>query len=156
MPRTGSNAKSKRHARNDSLDHLCQLESDDKSLHMPNATGYDRWGGRGIIVCDLWRSSFESFLADMGARPSKDYSIDRYPDYDGNYEPGNCRWATRKQQANNRRQYARKCRIMLSHNGESLTMQEWAYRLGLSVQTIYGRRWKRWPIEKVLSRDLRK
>jgi hypothetical protein len=68
----------------------------------PKATGYKHWGGRGITVCDRWRYSFENFLADMGPRP-QGTTLDRYPNNDGNYEPGNCRWATWLEQAATRR-----------------------------------------------------
>jgi hypothetical protein len=68
----------------------------------PNNTNFFRYGGRGITVCKEWIDSFEQFLADMGNRPGKGYSIDRI-DVDGNYEPKNCRWATHKEQMNNTR-----------------------------------------------------
>ena len=82
---------------------------------------YPRYGGRGITVCERWRS-FENFYADMGARPSPLHSIDRI-DNDGNYEPGNCRWATPKQQVRNRSNTR-----MLTIDGVTLPQAEWSDR----------------------------
>lgn len=67
----------------------------------PSATQFHHYGGRGISVCAQWKD-FSVFLSDMGERPSRAHSLDRYPDKDGNYEPGNCRWATQSEQCRNK------------------------------------------------------
>lgn len=67
-----------------------------------NNARYKYYGGRGITVCGRWINSFENFLADMGRAPSSKHTLDRYPNKNGNYEPGNVRWATPKEQAQNR------------------------------------------------------
>jgi hypothetical protein len=69
----------------------------------PKNGSYYKYGGRGITVCNEWMASFEAFLEDVGKRPSMAHTLDRFPNNDGNYEPGNVRWATIEQQANNKR-----------------------------------------------------
>ena len=71
---------------------------------LPSAASFKYYGGRGIVVCDRWRDDFEAFLADVGPRPSSKHSLDRI-DPNGNYEPGNVRWATLSEQNQNQRRY---------------------------------------------------
>lgn len=73
-----------------------------KRCYYPKTNDYQRYGGSGIAVCDEWRTSFQSFITDVGMRPGRGYSLDRIDGTRG-YEPGNVRWATAKQQAANRR-----------------------------------------------------
>lgn len=73
-----------------------------RRCYAKNDKFYDYYGGRGIKVCDRWLNSYESFLLDMGRRPSDSHSLDRI-DPNGNYEPRNCRWATNKEQNRNKR-----------------------------------------------------
>lgn len=70
--------------------------------HTPSSSAYQKYGALGVRVCERWRLSFEAFLADVGRKPSPSHSIDRIDVY-GNYEPGNVRWATPREQRANRR-----------------------------------------------------
>jgi hypothetical protein len=99
-----------------------------------NIENYSDYGGRGIQVCDRWLNSFENFYADMGPKPTPEHSIDRYPDNDGNYEPGNCRWATWDEQANNRRN-----NVLVTHDGKVETKSQLARENGISAQLLYQR-----------------
>ncbi len=114
-----------------------------------NAKQYHRYGGRGIKVCERWRHSVDNWITDMGQRPSNKHSIDRI-DNDGDYEPSNCRWATVKEQARNRRSNR-----ILEFQGCRMAMAEWAEKLGFSVQTIKSRLNLGWSVEEALTKPLR-
>jgi hypothetical protein len=104
--------------------------------------GQNAYAGRGIKVCARWLK-FENFLADMGERPTG-MSIDRI-DNNGDYEPGNCRWANRHEQANNRRSS-----LILKFCGESKTLIQWAHHLGVAPEVIGSRLKRGWSVERAL------
>lgn len=110
----------------------------------PKASGFDRYGGRGITVCDRWRSSFEAFLADMGARPSRAHQIDREKN-DGPYAPENCRWATSAEQARNR-----SSNVLLTIDGETMCLLDWAIRIGMPRNTLRNRLLRGWSPERAV------
>lgn len=112
--------------------------------------GYPNYGGRGIEVCQRWRESFQHFFEDMGFPPAN-HSIDRI-DNNGNYEPSNCRWADPKQQANNMR-----VNRLLTVNGTTLTVAQWALKYGLTQARIVQRIDRLgWPVEKAVCTPARR
>ncbi len=92
---------------------------------------YHLYGGRGITVCNRWRDSFQNFLDDMGIRPSPKHSLDRFPDMNGNYEPGNCRWATKAEQAHNMRSNK-----WLECSGKIMIVADWCKELHCAPITL--------------------
>lgn len=97
-----------------------------------NVPNFQFYGARGITVCERWHT-FEHFYADMGERP-EGHSLDRHPNNNGNYEPGNCRWARLTDQSRNMRSNR-----LLTHDGVTRPLVEWAELLGIPPQTIAGR-----------------
>jgi hypothetical protein len=110
--------------------------------------GYKNYGGRGISVCKRWLT-FDNFFADIGKRPSSKHSLERINN-DGNYEPINCRWATRKEQASNTRR-----NVFITFAGETLTIYQWAKKTGIAWTTLYNRLYRsKWPIEYALTKPI--
>ena len=108
-----------------------------------NDDRYPRYGGRGITVCDEWRINPQAFYEwSMANGYADDLTIDRI-DNDGNYEPSNCRWATQKEQANNKSS----C-IYITYNGETKDVKQWSEELGMPYNTLFSRISAGWPVEK--------
>ncbi len=114
--------------------------------HNPDNSRHADYGGRGITVCIEWRESFDRFCNDVGEQPSPQHTIDRFPDSNGNYEPGNVRWATSKQQNRNRRS-VKKYELC----GQLRTLPEWAELAGMPFARVSSRvRQYRWPLDEAL------
>lgn len=104
------------------------------------------YGCRGIRVCPRWET-FALFCVDVGQRPSAEHSLDRFPDMNGNYEPGNVRWATRHEQQRNMRRNR-----LLAWNGETLPLSAWAEKVGLSTTVLATRLRRGWSLEDALTK----
>lgn len=115
----------------------------------PRNAKFRRYGGRGIVMCDRWRESFEAFLADMGPCP-EGYSLNRI-DNDGPYAPENCEWATAVTQSNNRRTSAR-----VTFDGATRTVAEWERRLGWRPGALKRRMQRGWTLHDAFTRPLRR
>jgi hypothetical protein len=116
--------------------------------YTPTDGSYRRYGGRGISVCDRWRTSYQNFLADMGPRP-EDCSLDRI-DNDGNYTPENCRWATRAQQSQNRSSNRH-----VEYAGRRWIVSQLAEHVGLPYEALRRRLDRGWSVEEAVSKRLR-
>lgn len=115
--------------------------------YRPACKEYRNWGARGIKVCDRWLNSFENFFADVGPAPSARHSLDRFPNAEGNYEPGNCRWATQKMQMRNTRETK-----FLTYHSIRRPLREWAEMLNVSPLTLWSRVNRGWPDDEVIGR----
>jgi hypothetical protein len=112
----------------------------------PRNPSYKDYGARGISICDRWKESLANFLADMGPRPSSRHSIDRI-DNDGNYEPGNCRWATHAEQARNKRSNS-----LVTINGITKCITDWCEHYKIPSGVVFTRIYKlKWDIERAIT-----
>lgn len=118
-----------------------------KRCQNPNSPNFNDYGGRGITVCERWQK-FENFLEDMGEKP-EGLTLERIDNNKGYYKE-NCRWATRKEQANNTRK-----NIRLTYNGKTQSVIQWAKEMGMSQNVIYYRISSGWPVEKTLTTHLK-
>ena len=114
----------------------------------PNVPKYALYGARGVEVCQAW-DNFAQFVKDVGLPPGPGYSLDRYPDMNGNYAPGNVRWANAVQQAENRRR--RVDARLMTLDGVVRHQAEWGKLLGIGDTTISRRRELGWSDEKILT-----
>lgn len=115
--------------------------------YMQTNHAYKNYGGRGITVCGRWHD-FENFYADMGDKP-KGMTLERIDNH-GPYSPDNVRWASYKDQANNRRS-----NVVLEFQGRKQTMQQWSDEMGLKIQTVWARLNRGWSVDRALTEEVR-
>lgn len=115
----------------------------------PTDAAFDRYGGRGITVCDEWKTSFTAFLRDMGPRPGPEYTIER-KNNDLGYSKENCEWATVKTQDRNKRNNR-----VLTFDGRTQCMAAWAEECGMDRETFGNRIRHGWSVERALNTPVR-
>jgi hypothetical protein len=109
------------------------------------SVSYPNYGGRGITVCERWRQSFDNYMSDMGQPPSSLHQIDRI-DNNGNYEPSNCRWVTRKEQNRNTRR-----NVFIEYLGQRLCLTDWADKVRIDRSLLRRRLLSGWSVERALT-----
>lgn len=115
-----------------------------------NFIKYKNYGGRGIVMCDRWRSSFENFIEDMGPKPTPEHSLDRLDNNKGYYKD-NCRWATPKEQSRNRRNNS-----LFEFEGKTFSLSELAENYNISYKTLWDRvNLYRWDLSRALTTPVR-
>jgi len=110
--------------------------------------GWEHWGGKGVTIYPEWlgENGFATWLSYVGCRPSPTHSLDRFPNRDGNYEPGNVRWATRQEQNSNT-----VSSILVTHDGRTACLKEWSRLVGMSYSTLKFRYDNNWPFHLAIS-----
>lgn len=132
------------HGMNKTLEHVSWDNMKSRCFNS-KSINFKYYGGRGITICREWLK-FENFFADMGTKPSKEHSIDRIDNNNGYYKE-NCRWATKKEQARNKRN-----NINIEHQGRIQCLTDWAKELGISHVKLWYRLYKlKWSIERSLT-----
>lgn len=111
----------------------------------PNSTQYHNYGARGITVCVRWRNSVQAFIDDVGKPPFENATLDRINN-NGNYEPNNVRWATKKEQSINRR-----CTNLIEFDGKKMSQTDWGLELFGDEQMVTRRLGRGWSIEEALT-----
>lgn len=140
----GCKGHNRKHRRTHTPEYIAWRHIKDRCFNTA-APNYDDYGGRGIGMCVEWRESFEAFFAYVGERPSAKHSIDRFPNNNGNYEPGNVRWATQAAQNRNTRR-----NVFIEYGGIRLTITDWGKRLGILDVTLRTRI-RKWGVERAFT-----
>lgn len=122
-----------------------------KRCYNKNHHKYKRYGGRGITVCDEWRTNTQSFVDwSMSNGYADDLTIDRI-DNDGNYEPGNCRWVTKEEQNHNK-----SSNVFLTYKGKTQDIKQWADELGVCYVTLWARYKNGWETKRIIEEPIHK